>query len=81
MDLSPGLLYFWDKLIGLCFSLGSHFSFTSLGALKVAVGATLSTETAVWQGDVIAFMSIELALSVIALAISWVVNSRKTEFV
>jgi sterol desaturase/sphingolipid hydroxylase (fatty acid hydroxylase superfamily) len=39
VDLSPGLLYFWNKLIALCFSLGSHFSFTSLGAaLLIATG-------------------------------------------
>ena len=39
MDLSPGLLYFWTKLSTLCFSLGSPFSFTSLGvALLVATG-------------------------------------------
>ncbi|MBV9557378.1 MAG: sterol desaturase family protein [Pseudolabrys sp.] len=32
MDLSPGFIYFWQQLIKLLFSLGSHFSFTSLGA-------------------------------------------------
>jgi sterol desaturase/sphingolipid hydroxylase (fatty acid hydroxylase superfamily) len=32
LELSPGLLYFWTKLSTLLFSLGSHFSFTSLGA-------------------------------------------------
>ncbi len=32
MELSPGLLYFWMKLSKLFFSLGSHFSFSSLGA-------------------------------------------------
>ena len=38
MDLSPGFLYFWTKISALCFSLGSHFSFTSLGAaLLVAI--------------------------------------------
>jgi sterol desaturase/sphingolipid hydroxylase (fatty acid hydroxylase superfamily) len=37
--MSPGVLYFWAKLNALLFSLGSHFSFTSLGAaLLVATG-------------------------------------------
>ena len=39
MDLSPGLLYFWTKLSTLCFSLGSHFSFTSLGAALLVATA------------------------------------------
>lgn len=39
MDLSPGILYFWNQLSKLCFSLGSHFSFSSLGAaLLIATG-------------------------------------------
>lgn len=32
MDLSPGFIYFASQLEKLLFSLGSHFSFTSLGA-------------------------------------------------
>ena len=32
MDLSPGLAHFWNQAGKLLFSLGSHFSFTSLGA-------------------------------------------------
>ena len=32
MDFSPGLLHFWNQASKLLFSLGSHFSFTSLGA-------------------------------------------------
>lgn len=39
MDLSPGLLYFWTKITTLCFSLGSHFSFTSLGAALIIATA------------------------------------------
>jgi sterol desaturase/sphingolipid hydroxylase (fatty acid hydroxylase superfamily) len=35
VDLSPGLLYFWTKISTLCFSLGSHFSFSSLGAALI----------------------------------------------
>jgi sterol desaturase/sphingolipid hydroxylase (fatty acid hydroxylase superfamily) len=32
LDLSPGLMFFWNQASKLLFSLGSHFSFTSLGA-------------------------------------------------
>ena len=32
MDFSPGLVHFWNQASKLLFSLGSHFSFTSLGA-------------------------------------------------
>jgi sterol desaturase/sphingolipid hydroxylase (fatty acid hydroxylase superfamily) len=39
VDLSPGLLYFWTKISTLCFSLGSHFSFTSLGAALIVATA------------------------------------------
>jgi len=39
LNLSPGLFYFWNQLSKLLFSLGSHFSFTSLAAaLAVATG-------------------------------------------
>jgi hypothetical protein len=43
--------------------------------------ATLSTETAVWGTDVVVFIAIELVLCVAALVISFIANSRKTEFV
>lgn len=35
MDLSPGFVFFWNQLTKLLFSLGSHFSFTSLGAALI----------------------------------------------
>jgi len=41
----------------------------------------LGAETAVWGADVIGFIAIELVLGAAALAISFVVNSKKTEFV
>jgi hypothetical protein len=41
----------------------------------------LGTETAAWGADLVGFMVIELVLSAAALAMSFVVNSRKTEFV
>jgi hypothetical protein len=46
-----------------------------------SIGPSLGTETIVWNAAVIAFIAIELVLSVAALAISFIVNSRKTEFV
>ena len=39
VDLSPGFIYFWNQLSKLLFSLGSHFSFTSLGAALVLATA------------------------------------------
>jgi ABC-2 type transport system permease protein len=42
---------------------------------------TLGAETIAWGADVVALMGAELALAIAALAISFVVNSRKTEFV
>ncbi len=39
MDLSPGLLFFGHQLGKLLFSLGSHFSFTSLGAALLVATA------------------------------------------
>jgi sterol desaturase/sphingolipid hydroxylase (fatty acid hydroxylase superfamily) len=35
VDLTPGLVFFWQQASKLLFSLGSHFSFTSLGAALV----------------------------------------------
>ncbi|HEU4616736.1 MAG TPA: ABC transporter permease [Gammaproteobacteria bacterium] len=42
---------------------------------------SLGTETPVWSADVVGFIALELAVAVAALAISFVVNSKKTEFV
>jgi sterol desaturase/sphingolipid hydroxylase (fatty acid hydroxylase superfamily) len=39
MDLSPGFIFFWNQLSKLLFSLGSHFSFTSLGAALLVATA------------------------------------------
>jgi hypothetical protein len=46
-----------------------------------SIGPSLGTEVAVWGTDVVAFIAIELVLAAAALAISFVVNSKKTEFV
>lgn len=42
---------------------------------------SLGTEMAVWSADVVRLMAVEVVLGVAALVISFVVNSRKTEFV
>jgi hypothetical protein len=57
-------------------------SFVIPGLINLSsMRGSFGTETAVWGTDVVALIAIELALSVGALAISFVVNSRKTEFV
>jgi sterol desaturase/sphingolipid hydroxylase (fatty acid hydroxylase superfamily) len=39
VDFTPGLVFFWSQLSKLVFSLGSHFSFSSLGAALVVATA------------------------------------------
>jgi hypothetical protein len=46
-----------------------------------SMAGSIGTETPVWSDDVIAFIAIELVIAVAALAISFVVNSKKTEFI
>jgi hypothetical protein len=46
-----------------------------------SVGPNLPTEAIVWGSDVVALMGVEVMIAVAALAISFVVNSKKTEFV
>jgi ABC-type transport system involved in multi-copper enzyme maturation permease subunit len=70
----------WMTTIIVCGNVSISFVIPYLINMTSLKG-TLSGETAVWQADVIAFIGVELALAAIALAISWTVNSRKTEFV
>jgi hypothetical protein len=57
-------------------------SFVIPGLINLSsMRGTLSTEAVVWSADVVGFIAVELALAVAALAISFVVNSKKTEFV
>jgi len=44
MDLSPGFIYFGHQLAKLFLSLGSHFSFTSLGAALAIATAFYATQ-------------------------------------
>jgi hypothetical protein len=57
-------------------------SFVIPGLINLSsIGPSLPTEVAVWSPDVVTFIAIELVLGAAALAISFVVNSKKTEFV
>jgi ABC-2 type transport system permease protein len=49
--------------------------------MQPSIGPNLGGEVAVWSAGLIGFFAVELALCVAALAISFVVYSRKTEFV
>lgn len=46
-----------------------------------SIQGTLATDTMAWNADVSGLMGAELVIAVAALVISFVVNSRKTEFV
>jgi hypothetical protein len=57
-------------------------SFVIPGLINLSsMGPSLVTEVVVWSPDVVAFMGVELVLAAAALVISFVVNSRQTEFV
>ena len=57
-------------------------SFVIPGLINLSsIQPSLGTEVAVWGTDIVAFIAIELVLAVAALAISFIVNSKKTEFV
>jgi hypothetical protein len=71
----------WIATVIICGNVSVSFVIPGLINLFPSLGPNLSTETAVWGPDVIAFITIELVLAVAALAISFVVNSKKTEFV
>jgi hypothetical protein len=57
-------------------------SFVIPGLINMSsLQGTLGGETAVWNADILEFIAIELVLAVAALVISFIANSRKTEFV
>ena len=57
-------------------------SFLVPGLINLSsVGPNLPTDSIVWGADVVTLMTVELVLAAAALAISFVVNSKKTEFV
>jgi ABC-2 type transport system permease protein len=70
----------WTTTVIVCGNVSVSFVIPGLINLT-SIGPSLGTETIVWNAEVIAFIAIELVLAVAALAISFAVNSRKTEFV
>lgn len=71
----------WIATVIICGNVSVSFVIPGLINLFPSMGPHLSAETAVWGPDVVIFIAIELALAVAALAISFVVSSRKTEFI
>jgi hypothetical protein len=71
----------WITTVIICGNVSVSFVIPGLINLSPSMGPNLATETAVWGPDVVAFIAIELVLAVAALAISFIVNSKRTEFV
>ena len=70
----------WITTVIVCGNVSISFVIPGLINLS-SIGGSLSSETIVWGADVVAFIVIELVLAAAALAISFIVNSKKTEFV
>lgn len=73
---SPG----WMTTVIVAGNVSLTFVINYLFTLE-SVTANIGTEAIVWGSQLVALMAIELALCVVALVISFVVYSRKTEFV
>jgi ABC-type transport system involved in multi-copper enzyme maturation permease subunit len=71
----------WITTVIICGNVSVSFVIPGLINLSPSMGPNLAKGTAVWGPDVVGFIAIELALAVAALAISFVVNSKKTEFI
>ena len=57
-------------------------SFVIPGLINLSsMRGSFGTETPVWSTDVVMFITVELVIAIAALALSFVVNSRQTEFV
>lgn len=70
----------WMVTVVVCGNVSISFLIPYLINLT-SIKETLGMEAVVWGADVVALIGAELVLAVAALAISLVVNSRKTEFV
>jgi len=70
----------WITTVIVCGNVSLSFLIPGLINLS-SVGPNLPTEAIVWGTDVVTLMAVELVLAAAAVAISFVVNSRKTEFV
>lgn len=69
----------WMITVVVCGNVSISFLIPGLINLT-SMNGTLGTEAVVWGADVVALIAVELALAAAALAISFIVNSRKTEF-
>jgi hypothetical protein len=70
----------WITTVIVCGNVSISFVIPGLINMS-SVGPSLGTEVVVWGADVVGFIAVEILLAAAALAISFVVNSRKTEFV
>jgi len=70
----------WMTTVIVCGNVSISFVIPYLINLTSMKG-TLGTEAVVWGADILVFVGVELLLAVAALAVSFVVNSKKTEFV
>jgi ABC-2 type transport system permease protein len=70
----------WITTVIVCGNVSISFVIPGLINMS-SIGPSLATETAVWSADIVGFIAVELVFAVAALVISFVVNSRKTEFI
>lgn len=70
----------WITAVIICGNVSISFLIPGLINLS-SLGRSLSTEAVVWGSDVVALMGVEVVIAVAALAIAFVVDSKKTEFV
>jgi len=70
----------WITTVIICGNVSISFVIPGLINLS-SLGPRLPAEAVVWGSDVVALIGVELVIAVAALAISFVVNSKKTEFV
>ena len=70
----------WITTVIVCGNVSISFFIPGLINLS-SVGPSLGTDVVVWGADLVALIAAELVLAAAALAISFIVNSRKTEFI
>lgn len=70
----------WMTTVVVCGNVSISFVIPYLINLT-SIRGTLGTEAVVWGADVVTFIVAELVLAAAALALSFIVNSRRTEFI
>lgn len=70
----------WMTTVLVCGNVSISFLIPALINLT-SMRETLGTDAVVWGADVVALVVVELVLAAAALATSFIVNSKKTEFV